>query len=121
MYQNIKGFKTFMGSHDGVDPKHIPEWQRGGYVMLERDYSDLDSRYAKFYESGERVEVELEEGWEMYVGHGCVTNGRKLRFYVGRSTGRKPIYLMILKRNSSGGMGVPTSGVKSIKGLGIFK
>ena len=24
----MKGFKTFMGSHEGVDPKHIPEWQR---------------------------------------------------------------------------------------------
>jgi len=28
MYKNMKGFKTFMGSHEGVDSKHIPEWQR---------------------------------------------------------------------------------------------
>jgi len=91
------------------------------YRPENRDFSDLDKRYEKYYESGERVEVELEDGWEMLVGYGCLTDGKKLRFYVGRSTGIQPVYLMILNRNSIGGIPVPTGGVKSIKGLGIFK
>ena len=91
------------------------------YRPEDRDFSDLDKRYEEFYERGERVEVELEEGWEMLMGYGCLTDGKRLRFYVGRSTGVRPIYLMILNRNSSGGCGVPHGGVKSIRGLGIFK
>ena len=85
-----------------------------------RDFSDLDKRYQEYYESGERIEVELKEGWEMMMGYGCRTDGKKLRFYVGRSTGVKPVYLMILNRNSMGGAPVPTGGVVSIRGLGIF-
>jgi len=93
---------------------------KGCTYESDRDFSDLDKRYTEFYERGERVEVELEEGWEMLVGYGCLTGGRKLRFWIGRSTGIRPIYLMILNRNSTGGCCVPNSGVKSIRGLGIF-
>ena len=87
----------------------------------EKDYSDLDSRFTKFHESGERVEVTWKPGFEDYTGYGCHTEGLKARFYVGRSTGWKPIYLMILQKNSIGGGAILSCAVKSIRGLGIFE
>lgn len=70
------------------------------------DNSYLDPRLTPFYESGERVEVTL-------------TSGETERFYVGKSTGWKPIYLCILRRDSSGGAGAPR-GFKSVRGLGTY-
>lgn len=87
----------------------------------ERDLSDLDTRFTPYYESGERVEVTWKPGFEDYTGYGCRTDGKKARFYVGRSTGWKPIYLMILKRDSSGGPAILSSAVENIRGLGTFK
>jgi len=43
MYKNMKGFKTFMGSHEGVPDKYIPEWQRPtrkGAVMSDEVIND---------------------------------------------------------------------------------
>ena len=99
----------------------MDKYIRCTYEPEHKDFSDLDKRYEKYYQSRERVEVELKEGWEMYMGYGCLTEGKKLRFYVGMSTGVRPVYLMILNRNSIGGVPVPKGGVKSIRGLGIFK
>lgn len=90
-------------------------------MVVVRDLSDLDPRFEKYYNSGERVEVEWIDGWGDFTGYGCLTDGKKARFYVGRSTGWKPIYLMILKSNSIGGAAIPSNGVKSVRGLGNKK
>jgi len=84
-----------------------------------RDLSDLDERFAPYFESGERVEVEWKEGYEDYSGYGGRTKGRKARFYVGISTGWKPIYLMIQRKDSVGGSAILSQVVKSIRGLGV--
>ena len=85
------------------------------------DFSDLDKRFTPFYDSGERVEVEWKDGFEDLSGYGGCTDGKKARFYVGRSTGRKPIYLQIYRRDSLGGPAICSAGVKSIRGLGIYR
>jgi len=83
--------------------------------------SDLDQRLTPYYESGERVEIEWLEGFEDFTGYGCRTEGKKARFYVGKSTGWKPVYLQILRRDSLGGAAVLSSAIKSIRGLGIYR
>lgn len=89
---------------------------------LRRDLSDLDSRFRKYYKSQERVEVTWEKGWEVLMGYGCRTDGRKLRFYVGMSTGWRPTYIMLLRRDSPGGMAIGSADkIKEVKGLGIYK
>ena len=85
------------------------------------DPSDLDPRFHAYYESGERVEVTWKEGYGDYSGYGCKTEGRKARFYVGKSTGWKPVYLMILKRISMGGAAILSCTVESVRGLGVYK
>jgi len=87
----------------------------------ERDCSDLDKRFEPYYNSRERVEVEWKEGLEDYTGYGNLTEGKKARFYVGRSTGWKPIYLQILRRDSIGGAAILSCAVKNIRGLGIYQ
>ena len=72
------------------------------------DKSDLDKRFTPYYSSGERVEVVYK-------------NGESERFYVGKLTGWKPIYLAIKKSNSSGGGAVFTCNIVSITGLGTYK
>ena len=84
----------------------------------EVDESELDERFTKYYKSGQRVEVTWKEGYEDYSGYGYRTEGKKARFYVGKSTGWKPIYLMILNSNSTGGAAILSSAVESIRGLG---
>lgn len=88
-------------------------------TQQERDLSDLDARFTPFYKSGERVEVTWKPGFEDYTGYGCRTDGLKARFYVGRSTGWKPVYLAILTKHSMGGCPILSSAVESIRGLGI--
>ena len=85
-----------------------------------RDLSKLDDRFTRFYQSGERVEVEWLDGFEDYTGYGARTDGKKARFYVGMSTGWVPIYLQISNRNSLGGGGILSCAVKSVRGLGIY-
>ena len=85
------------------------------------DLSDLDERFTQYYQSGERVEVVWKEGFGDYSGYGCRTDGKKARFYVGKSTGWKPIYLMILKSNSIGGGAILSCAVESIRGLGTYR
>jgi len=89
--------------------------------MPDRDLSSLDERFTPYYNSNERVEVVWKEGYEDYTGFGLKTEGRVGRFYVGRSTGCRPIYIMLLKRNSSGGAGILSSAVESIRGLEIYR
>ena len=74
------------------------------------DTSELISELTRYYESGERVEVTFNYGGSI----------EKERFYVGKSTGWKPIYIAIKKRNSSGGAGI-INAIQSVEGLGIYK
>lgn len=85
------------------------------------DTSELDARLTPFYQSGERVEVVWKPGWEDITGYGARTDGRKARFYVGKSTGWKPIYLMLMTRASRGGGAVSSKGIESVRGLGIYR
>ena len=87
---------------------------------MNRDFSDLDPRFTPYCESRERVEVTWKPGYGSYTGYGARTDGKKARFYVGRSTGRKPIYLQILRRDSMGGEGILSCAVESIRGLGVY-
>lgn len=82
------------------------------------DYSELDAspELARYYASGERIEITWEKGWGMNPGR----DGRT-RCYVGKSTGWRPCWLMILKSNSMGGMSLSMKGIKSIRGLGRYK
>ena len=70
--------------------------------------------------TGERVEVTWRAGYEDFTGYGASTEGRKARFYVGRSTGREPCLLQIYRRDSLGGQAVSIDLIESIRGLGIF-
>lgn len=81
------------------------------------DTSDLDPRFTPFYLSGQRVEVTWKPGMEDFTGYGARTDGKKARFYVGKSTGWKPIYLAILTRRSIGGAAILSSAVESIRPL----
>ena len=85
------------------------------------DNSALDDRFSRFYDTGERVEVKWKDGFEDFTGFGCRTEGKNARFYVGKSTGWKPIYLQILQKNSTGGAALLSCAVESVKGLGIYK
>lgn len=87
----------------------------------EKDFSGLDERFTPYYESGERVEVVWKEGYEDYTGYGIKHEGRVGRFYVGRSSGWRPVYLSILRRDSIGGAAILSSAVESIRGLGIYR
>ena len=88
----------------------------------ELDESDLDERFTNYYNSGERVEVTWKKDWaEDYSGYDQPDGLNRTRFYVGKSTGWKPVYLEIKNRNSSGGAAICSSGIESIKGLGIYR
>jgi len=71
------------------------------------DNTSLIQRATPFYESKERVEITYKDG-------------TKTRCYIGKSTGWKPIYLEILKRNSYGGSSLYLPDEAKIKGLGIY-
>ena len=89
-------------------------------MTRERVDTVLDPRFEQYYNSGERVEVVWKEGYEMNIAYSR-DNGRVSRFYVGRSTGWRPIYLMILRRDSIGGMAILSDAVEHVRGLGIYK
>lgn len=82
---------------------------------------ELDSRFTPFYERKERVEVVLKPGFEQYYGYGLRVDGKKQRFWVGRSTGWMPIYLQILNTKASGGEAISSSGIESVRGIGKFR
>ena len=88
---------------------------------MEKDFSDLDKRFTKYYKSGERVEVVWKKGFEDYSGYGCRTEGKRARFYVGKSTGIKPVYLQIYRTDSIGGQQILSSAVESVIGLNIWR
>ena len=71
------------------------------------DNSKLDPRFSRYHKSGERVKIEYADG-------------TTTRCYIGKSTGWKPIYLEILKSNSSGGSSLYTDNIVSITGLNKY-
>ena len=71
------------------------------------DNSELDERFRHYYETGERIEVLYKDG-------------TKERFYIGKSTGIKPIWLTIKKSNSFGGGGLLCDFVETITPLNKF-
>jgi hypothetical protein len=64
--------------------------------------SDLDDKLTRYYESKERVEIEY-------------TDGEKERGTIGKTTGWKPIYILVKKINSRGGLPIMSSMIKNIK------
>lgn len=81
------------------------------------DYTTLDAspELARYYASGERIEITWKPGWEMNPGR-----DGKTRCYVGRSMGWAPCWLMILRANSTRGGALDMRGIKSIRGLGKY-
>jgi hypothetical protein len=61
-----------------------------------------------YYQSKERVEIIL-------------TGGDRVRCYIGRSTGWAPAYLIVKRRDSTGGCAVSAREIESIRGLGIYR
>lgn len=84
----------------------------------EMDYSELDAApiLAVAFNSRERIEITWEEGWEDNPGR-----DGKTRCYVGKSTGWRPCWIMLLRRNSWGGGTLKMTGIKSIRGLGVYR
>jgi hypothetical protein len=85
------------------------------------DYSKIDTRFEKYYDTKERVEVTWKKGFEDFSGYGARSEGRKARFYVGLSIGWTPIFLQIDNTRSIGGQAILSSAVESIRGLGKFR
>lgn len=98
----FKGCKTY-GSHQIINK---PKQCKGTLRLI--DNSLLDDRFEPFYDNGQRIEVTYK--W-----------GEKERFYVGKSTGWKPIYLAIKKRNSNGGGGISCDAITSIQPLSLYR
>ena len=84
---------------------HMIETRREGYNDPDYKYWELhyDSNFENWKNDKVRVEATNESGYEDYTGYGNYTDGKKNRFYLGRSTGWLPVYLEILKSNSMGG------------------
>ncbi len=70
------------------------EWQAKTLAQREQemDRSALDTRFDRAYRSGERVEVLYQWGTEQEIKRG----------YVGRTTGWKPVYILLPNSRSRG-------------------
>lgn len=95
-------------------PIHIHE---SGNII---DTSLLDKRFEKYHLSGERVEIEWKKDFEFTMGYSR-ENGRFSRCYIGKSTGWKPVYIMLWRRDSMGGMAILSDSVAGVRGLGIYR
>lgn len=72
------------------------------------DLSKLDPRFEPYYKSGERIEAtyswsEVERG------------------YIGKSTGWKPCWIFLARKDSRGGPGLSTKAITEIRGLGTYR
>lgn len=90
--------------HDSTCKKcqHLKTINEFGYCVDCWDGSDLDLRFEPYYRSGQRIKVTYKDGVEV-------------RCYVGKSTGWKPVFLAILRRNSVGGSDLLNSFVDKIE------
>lgn len=74
------------------------------------DVPNRDPLLHPFLESQERVEITMKSGEKV----------RKVRCYIGRSTGWLPVYLMIKRRDSVSGEPV-FKDIVAVRGLGIYR
>jgi DnaJ-class molecular chaperone len=93
------------GHTETIEPMRMEQCTGTLRLIVE---TDLDDRLTPYYERGERVEVREKDG-------------TRRRFYVGKSTGWKPVYLEIARRNSSGGPAVYIPKGATIAGTGVYK
>lgn len=70
------------------------------YRFFQLHYDDL---FETWKNNSTRIEAINPEGHEDYTGYGNRCDGKRNRFYIGKSTGWMPIYLEVLNSNSSGG------------------
>ena len=91
------------GSHENISK----ETKCKGMLRV-IDNSELDPRLDEFYGTKERIEIIYKDG-------------SKVRCYVGKSTGCKPVYLEILRSNSWGGGSIYLPEDATVKGLGKYK
>ena len=70
-----------------------------------RFYAELvySRRFEAWKQNNERIERTNKPGYEYYSGYGCMNDGKKNRFYIGKSTGWIPIYIELLRKDSTGG------------------
>lgn len=94
----FKGCPT-CGSHEKIDK---PTQCKGTLRVI--DYSDLDERLTPYYKSGERVKITYKDG--------SIARGT-----IGKSTGWKPIYLIIKTTRSLSGEGVLNNFIKNIQAV----
>jgi hypothetical protein len=76
-----------------------------------KDTSELDPRFTEYHRTGQRVEVTYDDG-------------EVERFYVGISTGWRPIYLKIKTTRSFGGDAIgryERDRIVSIRGLAKYR
>lgn len=71
-------------------------------VQVAIDYSGLSERLTPYYESRERIEI-------------TYANGERIRCRVGMTTGWKPAYIAILRRDSVGGFIIATENIERIQ------
>lgn len=79
-----------------------------------RDTSDLAPSLHRFFMNGIRVEITWRHGGNFF-GYGRYSDGKKGRGYIGRSTGWKPVYLLLPRSDSTGGMAIMESEVESVR------
>ena len=74
------------------------EYHESGNKM---DYAALDAapELGRFVESGQRVEITWKKGYGDFRGYGARTDGKKARGFIGRTTGWKPGYILLLTRS----------------------
>jgi hypothetical protein len=101
-YTIFKGCKT-CGSYQNINKQ-----KKCTGTLKVIDNSNLSERARAYYERGERVKITYKDG-------------SFVRCYIGKSTGWKPVYLEILKRNSLGGSKLYLPDDAKIEGLGIYK
>ena len=79
-----------------------------------RDNSDLAPSLQRFCGTDVRVEITWKHGGNFF-GYGRYSDGKKGRGRIGRSTGWKPVYLLLLRSDSSGGMAVTEDEIESVR------
>lgn len=84
---------------------------------MSRPKNQISNLLEQYSLDGSRVEAVLKKGWEIRVGYGCKTQGRIVRFYVGK-TSKRGIVVMVMRRDSQGGIPLPIRAIESVKSMG---
>lgn len=91
------------GSHENISE----EYPCPGTLRV-IDTSNLASKFRHYHETGQRIEVKTP--W-----------GETERGYVGKTTGWKPSYLLIARRNSSGSSTLLNDEYEVLKALPLYR